>query len=789
MGEAMKKKLSIMVLVAMLMASCFSGCVEDTIITVEDFVLMISEISYNSTGGISNDFIELFVVDSEGSSIDVSGWYVTTFDDDEEYLPAVSDLEQFDYLALRMGAGVDDLDASDGGATIYFDRLDSMLDMSGDEVGLYNADDDLVDFVRYNGGNNDSVLGGWDNGDLGAVADSSVESIQIHGQDRNDSSNWISAPPSPALPNIDEWLMDSVLGLYYQIHNGVSHPVDLTDAPADRPSWDVINESGPVSNEDINTIRTWLNHTYEFMNSKGLGRAQNASDGKVHFHITRVNRTPSGRAGGAKWGTEGHAWVKIGNLSDSNESIRAKKTVEHEHVHLIQYRHSHSSIGSYGSKKNFSDLEGMADYWATEITMDNFGITFDQFLEIYNEAADRVGSGYHWDRWMKWPDRTFFENFSVFLDYYWANHMLLRYIKETYGEEKIKRIFKARNVTAGDTGIIDVINKAFRQQPEHNATFEDIFINFTSWIWSSYERSIYLVRNLTFDGNTTINETGYLSPWGIDFERVVNPTLNATTITFKGDPNKNYSITVLGYEGNDTYGGIDKFIYRFRGEIEIECRAGFHTIILVKTQLNCHTYTRYSLNVTKFVLVNNPPVTPYEPGPKNASTDVSLDPRLGWLCYDPDGDNVTFDVYLGTSPNPPKIASNQTSIIYRLDETLSPGTKYYWRIVAWDSHGAKTVGPLWSFTTAANTPPVIENISYEVGEELMIYFTVIAEDYDGEIVSYFWDFGDGGTSTDQNPSHSYVAEGEYTGELIITDNYGATATVIIIVIVEYIIIE
>ncbi len=45
------------------------------------------------------------------------------------------------------------------------------------------------------------------------------------------------------------------------------------------------------------------------------------------------------------------------------------------------------------------------------------------------------------------------------------------------------------------------------------------------------------------------------------------------------------------------------------------------------------------------------------------------------------------------------------------------------------------------------------------------------------------------TSEERNPSHSYAAEGEYAGELTITDNYGATATVIIIVIVEYIIIE
>ncbi|UCF12958.1 MAG: PKD domain-containing protein [Thermoplasmatales archaeon] len=780
----MNKKLSIMVLVALLTASCFSGCVEDTTITVEDFVLMISEISYNSTGGISNDFIELFVVDSEGNSIDVSGWYVTTFDDDEEYLPAVSDLEQFDYLALRMGAGVDDLDASDGGATIYFNRLDSMLDISGDEVGLYNADDELVDFVRYNGGNNDSALGGWNNSDLGAIANNSMESIQIHGQDWNDSSNWISAPPSPAEPNIDEWLMDVDLNLYYQIHNGQNRDVDLTGTPwDDLPEWEIYNESGPVSNEDKNTVRSWLNDTYKYMKEKGLGTPRTKdTDNKVHVHITKRNKPASGRAT-----RNGEIYVKIGNLSDRNESIKSKRTIEHEQVHLIQYNNS----GAYGPYNDWTDLEGMADYWSTKITMSNFNITFDELIEAYDDVYRKYGYSERHDRWLKNTDRDYFQKFRrpAHIDWYWALHMFLRFIEEQFGEDKVRHIFRVRNSTSGIVGIINATNKAFEEQDDHNETFEDLFINFSSWIWSRYERSITLARNLTFDGNTTINESGFLYPWGIDYERVANPTLNATTITFKGDPNKEYSITVLGYEGNDTYGGIDKQIYRFRGEIKIDCRAGFHTIILIKIQLNCHTYKSYSMNVTKYILVNNPPVTPYEPSPQNASTDVSLDTRLDWLCYDPDGDNVTFDVYLGTSPNPPKIASNQTSIIYRLDETLSPGTKYYWRIIARDSHGAKTEGPLWSFTTAENTPPVIENISYEVGEELMIYFTVIAEDYDGEIVSYFWDFGDGNTSTEQNPSHSYAAEGEYTGELTITDNYGATATVIIIVIVEYIIIE
>jgi hypothetical protein len=784
----MRKKIFIFGLALLVMISCYCGCIEDTPST-EVFNIMISEIYYNKTGDRTNEFIELFIADLEENPIDISGWYVTTFDDDEEYLPAISDLEEFDYIALMMGTGINDLNASDGGATIYLNRTVSMLDSPGDEVGLYNSEDELIDFVRYSGGNNDPVLGGWDDSDIGAVADSSMESVQIHGKDKDDSTNWISAPPSPALPNIDEWLMDSDLGLYYQIHNGVSFPVDLTDAPATSPSWNIINESGPISKEYKETIKDWLNHTYEYMNSRGLGVAQNASDGKVHFHITKVNNAPSGRAGGAAWGSEGHAYVSIGNLSNRNESILAKQTVEHEHVHLIQYNNSHSSIGSYGAAKDYSDLEGMAEYWGTKIAMDNFGLTFDNYVDIHDEVYDRLSFGFDWDRWMRHTDRDFFENFVVTLEYYWANHMLLRYIEETYGEEKVRHIFKVRNVTAGDTGIINVINKTFEQQPEHNQTFTDIYINWSIWIWQNYKERITLADNITFDDNTTINESGDINPWGIDYEKIANPTLNATIIKFKGNPNKEYSISVLGYEGNDTQGDIEKNIYRFKGEIEIEIRAGFHTIILIKSQLNGHNFTRYTLNVTNNLLANNPPVTPYEPAPKNASTGVSVDTHLAWLCYDPDGDNVTFDVYLGTSPNPPKIASNQISIIYKLNENLDPGTKYYWRIVAQDSHGAKTEGPLWSFTTAENTPPVIENISYEVGEELLIYFNVIANDPDGEIVSYFWDFGDGATSTLQNPSHTYTAEGEYTGELTITDNDGATTTIIIIVYVEYIIIE
>ena len=49
-------------------------------------------------------------------------------------------------------------------------------------------------------------------------------------------------------------------------------------------------------------------------------------------------------------------------------------------------------------------------------------------------------------------------------------------------------------------------------------------------------------------------------------------------------------------------------------------------------------------------------------------------------------------------------------------------------------------------------------------------------DSDGTIKAWAWDFGNGRTSTSQTPRASYSAAGDYTVELTVTDNDGATAT-------------
>jgi PKD repeat protein len=56
---------------------------------------------------------------------------------------------------------------------------------------------------------------------------------------------------------------------------------------------------------------------------------------------------------------------------------------------------------------------------------------------------------------------------------------------------------------------------------------------------------------------------------------------------------------------------------------------------------------------------------------------------------------------------------------------------------------------------------------------LTCQFTDASRDGDGSVVGWRWDFGDGGTSGEQNPSHAFPAAGTYTVTLTAADDDGA----------------
>ena len=59
---------------------------------------------------------------------------------------------------------------------------------------------------------------------------------------------------------------------------------------------------------------------------------------------------------------------------------------------------------------------------------------------------------------------------------------------------------------------------------------------------------------------------------------------------------------------------------------------------------------------------------------------------------------------------------------------------------------------------------------------LLASFTDSSTDSDGTIASRSWNFGDGGTSTATNPTHTYASANTYSVSLLVTDNGGLTNT-------------
>jgi cytochrome c len=71
-----------------------------------------------------------------------------------------------------------------------------------------------------------------------------------------------------------------------------------------------------------------------------------------------------------------------------------------------------------------------------------------------------------------------------------------------------------------------------------------------------------------------------------------------------------------------------------------------------------------------------------------------------------------------------------------------------------------------------------------IGAGDAIKFTASATDADGNPLTYAWDFGDGGNSTDQNPTHTYATPGTFTAKVTVSDGKGGTDSESFTIVVE-----
>jgi C1A family cysteine protease len=112
------------------------------------------------------------------------------------------------------------------------------------------------------------------------------------------------------------------------------------------------------------------------------------------------------------------------------------------------------------------------------------------------------------------------------------------------------------------------------------------------------------------------------------------------------------------------------------------------------------------------------PGTPSISSPSDGATEVSTNPTLSWT-----GSNASsYDVYFGTSSSPSSYVATTTSTSYSTSG-LNNNTPYYWKIVAKNSCGDLTAGPVWHFTTVVGVSTPVAVIQPNGGETIPVGFT------------------------------------------------------------------
>jgi len=174
---------------------------------------------------------------------------------------------------------------------------------------------------------------------------------------------------------------------------------------------------------------------------------------------------------------------------------------------------------------------------------------------------------------------------------------------------------------------------------------------------------------------------------------------------------------------------------------------------------------------------NSPPDMPFAPLPTDGWVIQDLDLDPSWSGSDPDGDTVTYDVYFEAKDETPDVlvSDDQAGLSYD-PGTLAPSTRYYWRIVAQDVHGAIAAGPVWSFITATGGSCPID-ISLEPPEVngLAVRVDGSASSVCSTITRVNWQWGDGRSDDQWFPAwHTYAAPGAYPITVTAYNNLGDT---------------
>ncbi|WYB30240.1 PQQ-dependent sugar dehydrogenase [Streptomyces sp. SM1P] len=134
-----------------------------------------------------------------------------------------------------------------------------------------------------------------------------------------------------------------------------------------------------------------------------------------------------------------------------------------------------------------------------------------------------------------------------------------------------------------------------------------------------------------------------------------------------------------------------------------------------------------------------------------------------------DGSPGTIDTFPWTGTQVMDSAFGPDGALYVLDYGTGAGNQALYRVEYLAGSNRSPVAKAAADKTSGPTPLAVS------------FSSAGSADPEGGNLSYAWDFGDGTTSTDPNPSHTYTTAGTYNPTLTVADPEGLTGTASLVV--------
>ena len=291
-----------------------------------------------------------------------------------------------------------------------------------------------------------------------------------------------------------------------------------------------------------------------------------------------------------------------------------------------------------------------------------------------------------------------------------------------------------------------------------NATSQYSYI-WTALAWGTYELKATWIGD-TYAAESSIITVDVKAPPAASFTYLPHTPTIGETITFNASASYDLDGNIETYAwdfGDGTTGAEVTTTHAYT-------TADTYDVTLTVTDNDILTDTE-----TKSITVSlqlQPPVAAFTESAETVYTHEVITFNAS-DSYDPDGTIVSYWWNFGDG-------TSATGII--VEHSYADNGSYTVTLTVTDNDGATHTAT--AIKTVLNRSPVAsftESPAFFVYINETIHFDASdSSDLDGNIDSYWWDFGDGTSASGVTTEHSYTLEGDYTVTLTVTDDDGAT---------------